>query len=125
MRFFIDAQLPYRLCSVFENAGHTAQHARDLPKGYETTDNEILELLDFDIVVVSKDSDFYHSALIRSLPRKLVYLRKVLLRYFDLKQKEHSQLLFLPLRPLWKALAKQSQIRFSSFSEKTTKTKAN
>ncbi|WP_273446455.1 DUF5615 family PIN-like protein [Neolewinella agarilytica] len=59
MKFFIDAQLPRQITATFTELGHQAIHARELPDGNDTKDEEIVEILDIDIVIVSKDSDFF------------------------------------------------------------------
>lgn len=75
MKFFIDAQLPRGLVGVFDNLGHEATHAIDLPSGHSTEDKEILRILEYDVVVVSRDSDFYHSALVKGRPAKLIFVK--------------------------------------------------
>lgn len=44
MKFLIDAQLPRRLARKLREAGYDALHTLDLPKGNETSDEEINRL---------------------------------------------------------------------------------
>lgn len=73
MKFLVDAQLPARLTSHLNDAGHDARHASDLPNGNASTDAEIAALADAeDRVVVTKDRDFRDSHLLRATPRRLL-----------------------------------------------------
>jgi len=44
MRFLVDAQLPRRLASFLQHAGHEATHTLDLPEGNRTPDEVIEEV---------------------------------------------------------------------------------
>ena len=73
MKFLIDAQLPRRLCQVFQGLGHEALHTLDLPAATRTPDPEINRLsIEDQRVVVTKDSDFVDSFLLRRQPYKLL-----------------------------------------------------
>ncbi|HEV7475272.1 MAG TPA: DUF5615 family PIN-like protein [Pyrinomonadaceae bacterium] len=73
MKFLIDAQLPQRLAVQFRQAGLEAVHTLDLPDGNRTTDRVINELsIREQYIVVTKDSDFVESFLLRGEPRKLL-----------------------------------------------------
>jgi predicted nuclease of predicted toxin-antitoxin system len=73
MKFLIDAQLPRRLVGHFPQAGVDAIHTLDLPDGNRTTDQIINELsIKEQYVVVTKDSDFVESFLLRGEPWKLL-----------------------------------------------------
>lgn len=73
MRFLVDAQLPRRLARVLNEAGHDAIHTLDLPDQNRTGDSVIDALADADDrVVISKDSDFRDSHLMRGTPRRLL-----------------------------------------------------
>lgn len=74
MRFFIDAQLPHQIKYAFIDIGHEALHANELENGMSTSDTNILLELDADVIIVSKDSDFYRSSLIYGKPLKLIYV---------------------------------------------------
>lgn len=72
MKFLIDAHLPKRLVLFLISLGHDAIHTLDLPDGNRTTDQAINELsIREERVVVTKDSDFVNSLLIRKTPFKL------------------------------------------------------
>lgn len=75
MKFLVDAQLPPLLCEIFEAAGFNSIHVDSLPKGDETTDQEITSYADSNnLIVVTKDSDFYHSHMINGAPKRLLMI---------------------------------------------------
>jgi predicted nuclease of predicted toxin-antitoxin system len=76
MNFLVDAHLPPGLAGWLRKAGHDAIHTSRLPTGNQTADSAInaLSLLERR-VVISKDTDFYHSHLLRQEPWKLVLVR--------------------------------------------------
>ncbi len=75
MKFLIDAQLPRSLARLISNAGHDAIHTLDLPRRNTTADDEIAAIADRDgRVVVSKDSDFMDSHIVRGEPRMLLLI---------------------------------------------------
>jgi predicted nuclease of predicted toxin-antitoxin system len=76
MKFLVDAHLPPSLCELLQAAGHNARHTRQLPAKNLTTDNAInLLSMRQKLVVISKDTDFYYSHLLRQQPFKLVLVR--------------------------------------------------
>src|SRR5918998_3934680 len=73
MKFLIDAQLPRRLAIQLTHAGFGVTHTLDLPQGNRTTDQELINLsIAEQSVVVTKDSDFVESFLLRREPWKLL-----------------------------------------------------
>ena len=73
MKFLIDAQLPRELVAHLRQAGLEAIHTLDLPDGNRTTDSVINELsIKEHLIVVTKDSDFVESFLLRQEPWKLL-----------------------------------------------------
>ena len=73
MNFLLDAQLPRRLAFLLREAGHDVIHTLDLPHANKTTDHEINELSLRELrVIVTKDSDFVDSLLVREQPWKLL-----------------------------------------------------
>lgn len=69
MNFLIDAQLPSRLTNVLTDLGCEAMHVDLLPKGDETPDDEIAKYADKNnLMVITKDFDFYHSYMGASAP---------------------------------------------------------
>ena len=76
MRFLVDAHLPPSLCALLRAAGHDAIHTSQLPKHNGTPDEAINQLsLAEKRVVITKDSDFYHSHLLHGKPWKLLLVR--------------------------------------------------
>jgi predicted nuclease of predicted toxin-antitoxin system len=76
MKFLVDAHLPRGLCGLLEAAGHEARHTLQLPAKNLTTDNAINSLSAREkLVVISKDTDFYYSHLLRQEPYKLILVR--------------------------------------------------
>jgi len=87
MRFLVDAHLPPGLCAVFQAAGHDAIHTCQLAAQNRTPDQVINQIsLREQRVVVSKDSDFYHSHLLHGKPWKLLLVRVGNLRTRQLKE---------------------------------------
>jgi len=75
MKFVVDAQLPRRIARDLAAAGHDVVHSLDLPLGNRTPDDAIAELADREgRVVVTKDSDFVTSFLLRNSPGKLLLI---------------------------------------------------
>ena len=86
MKFLVDAHLPPGLCALLQAAGHDAVHTRQLTAQNRTPDETINELsLRDQRVVVTKDSDFYHSHLLHGKPWKLLLLRTGNIRTRGLK----------------------------------------
>jgi len=72
VKFLVDAQLPPKLCEIIESAGFSAMHVEALPAGDETKDQEIIDYADkHQLIVITKDIDFYHSHMILGKPEKL------------------------------------------------------
>ena len=86
MTFLVDAHLPPGLCALLRSAGHDAIHTSGLTEQNRTPD-EILNELSFrdQRVVVTKDTDFYHSHLLHGKPWKLLLVRTGNIRTRDLK----------------------------------------
>ena len=73
MKFLIDAHLPRRLAKLLREAGYDTIHTLDLPLGNRTSDKAINELsINEQCEVVTKDSDFVDSFLLRQEPWKLL-----------------------------------------------------
>jgi len=72
MRLIVDAQLPVKLCKILKQLGLESIHVDELPKGDETPDMEITKFADLEnLIVVTKDFDFYHSYMALGRPKKL------------------------------------------------------
>ncbi len=73
MNFLVDAHLPRRLVTLLRQAGYDAIHTLDLPLGNRATDIIINEVsINEQRVVVTKDSDFVDSLVLRGRPWKLL-----------------------------------------------------
>ncbi len=76
MKFLVDAHLPPGLCQLLQATGHDARHTIQLAAQNRTTDTVINALsISEELVVISKDTDFYYSHLLRREPYKLVLVR--------------------------------------------------
>lgn len=85
MRFLVDAQLPRRLVRELKALGHDAIHTLDLPDRNATKDGEITVVADRDgRIVITKDSDFRDSHLLRGAPRRLLRITTGNIGNFDL-----------------------------------------
>jgi predicted nuclease of predicted toxin-antitoxin system len=75
VKFVVDAHLPRRLVVRLRECGHDAIHTLDLPHGNRTTDSEINEIsVREQRVVMTKDTDFVDSLLIRGEPWRLLLI---------------------------------------------------
>jgi len=75
MKFLVDAQLPAKLCEILHSAGLNAIHVDTLPNGDESSDRDIALYADqHDLIVITKDSDFYHSHMILRQPKRLLLI---------------------------------------------------
>jgi predicted nuclease of predicted toxin-antitoxin system len=75
VKFLVDAQLPRRMAARLKERGHDAVHTLDLIHGNHTTDKEINDIsLRETRVVITKDSDFVDSLLVRGEPWKLLWV---------------------------------------------------
>lgn len=90
MKFLIDANLPFRLAKALTNMGFDILHTDNLPDKERTTDKEIRKIsVEQDRIVITKDSDFLDSHIIRGVPAKLLLVttgnitNKELLDLFD------------------------------------------
>jgi predicted nuclease of predicted toxin-antitoxin system len=72
MKLLVDAQLPKKLCEILSQLGLESIHVDSLPKGDETPDAEISSFADEqNLILVTKDFDFYHSHMTVGKPAKL------------------------------------------------------
>lgn len=73
MKFLVDAQLPRKLAKAINDAGYHAVHTLLLPDGNETTDAYINQVsVAEEWIVITKDSDFVDSFLLKNEPWKLL-----------------------------------------------------
>jgi len=75
MKFLIDAQLPFLLAEWISEKGFEAIHTEDMPNRDETEDDEIRQLsAEGGYIVISKDTDFYDSHILKNSPEKLLLI---------------------------------------------------
>ncbi|MDB6117021.1 MAG: hypothetical protein JWO08_802 [Verrucomicrobiaceae bacterium] len=75
MKFIVDAQLPRRLAYEIAAMGEDAIHTLDLPARNLSTDSVITRLaVQEQRVVITKDSDFVDSFLLKGEPPKLLFI---------------------------------------------------
>ena len=90
MKFIVDAQLPKSLSLLLNQKGFDAIHTLDLPNKNASSDDAIIaHAVAENRIVITKDSDFLESFLVKSLPEKLILVRTgnisntLLLKIFD------------------------------------------
>ena len=72
MKFLVDAHLPRQLAISLQSMGYEAIHTLDLPHGNRTTDSFINDLsITQHYIVITKDSDFVDTFILRKEPWKL------------------------------------------------------
>lgn len=76
MKFLLDAQLPPSLKKIFTDKGQDCIHTLDLEHGNDTSD-EIINKISVaeERILITKDSDFYDSFIIKSEPYKLIMVK--------------------------------------------------
>jgi len=90
MKFFVDANLPFKLAKNLKDKGFDVLHTDNLPNKEATSDKEIRELsVTQNRVLITKDSDFFDSHYLHRIPKKLIFVitgnivNKELLLLFD------------------------------------------
>ncbi len=69
MKFIVDAQLPKSLSDFLNDKGLDSIHTLDFPFANKTKDYQIVKkALDEDRIIITKDSDFLDSFLLKSEP---------------------------------------------------------
>ncbi len=110
MTLIVDAQLPAKLCEILNLLGFEAIHVDTLHDGDETSDMEITKYADSNnLVVVTKDFDFYHSFMTLSKPKKLF-----LVTTGNLKNRELFDLFRNNASAIMNALSRSSFIELSN-----------
>lgn len=91
MKFLLDAQLPPSLKEVFISNGYHCIHTLDLEQGNNSTDKTINTIsINEKLILITKDSDFYESFIIKNEPYKLILVklgntsRKELINFFEI-----------------------------------------
>ena len=76
MKFLLDAQLPSSLRQLFIENGYDCIHTVDLELGNETSDKVINKVsVSEQRIVVTKDSDFFDSFVVKNEPYKLILVK--------------------------------------------------
>lgn len=90
MKFLVDAQLPNALSDLLKQKGFDCIHTSDLPQKNLTPDSSIINISKKEErIVITKDSDFYHSFILKREPHKVLFVRvgnlklSKLLKLFD------------------------------------------
>jgi predicted nuclease of predicted toxin-antitoxin system len=75
MKFLVDAQLPSVLCNILLKLDHQAIHVLELANEDRSTDKEIRDAADRENrIIITKDSDFYHSHMTIQTPIRLLLI---------------------------------------------------
>lgn len=90
MKFLLDAQLPPSLKQLFTDKGYDCIHTLDLELGNNTPDKIINKIsVAEQRILITKDSDFFDSLIIRNEPYKLILVKlgntskKELIQFFN------------------------------------------
>ena len=75
MKLLLDQNLSFRLLRDIDSAFPGSRHVGDLDLTTEDDEKIWRVASDHGFVIVSKDSDFFHRALLRGHPPKVVHLR--------------------------------------------------
>lgn len=75
MKYILDAQISFRVSKFLQSKGFDVIHTLDLRDKDFTTDDEIRRISKIESrIVISKDSDFLDSYLIKKIPNKLLFI---------------------------------------------------
>ncbi|MCK9410719.1 MAG: DUF5615 family PIN-like protein [Prolixibacteraceae bacterium] len=75
MKFFVDANLPFKLAKRLRELGFDVIHTENLPNKERTSDKEIRQVsIEQNRVVITKDSDFLDSHIIQGIPNMLIFV---------------------------------------------------
>ena len=90
MKFIVNAQLPKSLSDLLNRKGLDSIHTLELERKIKTTDNQILTIASKEErIVITKDTDFLESFIVKSIPQKLILVKtgnihnKLLLQLFE------------------------------------------
>lgn len=101
MKFFVDANLPLKLVKALIEMEYDVVHTENLPNKDFTKDAEIRSICKLENrVLITKDSDFLDSHLLRGTPSKLILVTTGNIKNMDLIEifrKNFSQILELLL----------------------------
>lgn len=109
MKFIVDAQLPRQIALELAAKGHDAIHTLDLPLGNRTPDKDVtVRAVQDGRVVITKDSDFVATFLLRGVPPKLL-----LISTGNISNSKLSVLLAANLKAIESAFVQHSFIELS------------
>jgi predicted nuclease of predicted toxin-antitoxin system len=75
MKFIVDAQLPFLIVKFIRKNGYDVIHTDHLPNKERTKDSEIRSIsLKENRIVITKDSDFFDSYILKGIPKKLLWV---------------------------------------------------
>ncbi len=96
MKLLIDAQLPLLLNTILNELGYNSIHVDSLINGDESSDTEIINYAEkHELIVVTKDSDFFHSHSLQNKPTKLLLVSTGNIKnkqLLDIFRRNHLQL---------------------------------
>ncbi|MDQ3100340.1 MAG: DUF5615 family PIN-like protein [Bacteroidota bacterium] len=73
MKFICDVHISIRLSKRLNEEGFDCTHVNQLPSHWRTSDSEIALIADReDRILISKDSDFRNSCIVKGTPQKLI-----------------------------------------------------
>ena len=73
MRFLCDVHISIQLSKRLSGSGHECTHVNQLPGRWHNSDPEIARIADQeDRILITKDSDFRDSCIVKGTPRKLI-----------------------------------------------------
>jgi predicted nuclease of predicted toxin-antitoxin system len=73
MRFLCDVHISIQLAKRLSEAGCDCVHVNRLPDRWHTKDQEVARIADIDDrILITKDSDFRDSHIVKGVPRKLI-----------------------------------------------------
>jgi predicted nuclease of predicted toxin-antitoxin system len=86
VKFILDAHIPPSLCKIIDSFGHEAVHSSELPNANESTDSEIISYaVENEMIVVTKDSDFYYRFITNRMPPRLLLIKTGNIKTRELK----------------------------------------
>lgn len=86
MNFLLDAHIPPALAAVLEERGHDVRLCASLSAAHQSKDGVLNEVsLHEQRVVITKDTDFWHSLVLQGRPWKLLLVRTGNMRLREFK----------------------------------------
>jgi predicted nuclease of predicted toxin-antitoxin system len=73
MKFLCDVHIPIKLANFLSSQGFETLHVNNILDKWHTTDKAISKFVDErDLILITKDSDFKNSYLLKKTPKKLI-----------------------------------------------------